>query len=46
MQYEVFNPINRTERLDLNICNEEKKKKKNRIDSSINLKRISYLISA
>ena len=44
MQYEVFNPMNRTERLDLNICNEEKIIVKNRIDSSINLKRISYLM--
>ena len=44
IQYEVFNPMNRTERLDLNICNEEKVIVKNRIDSSINLKRISYMM--
>ena len=46
VQYEVFNPKNRTERLDLNICKEEKVVVKNPIDSSISLNRISHLMDS
>jgi hypothetical protein len=46
VQYEVFNPKNRTERLDLTICNEEKVIVKNSIDSSISLNRISYMMES
>ena len=44
--YEVFNPKNRSERLDLSICNEEKVIVKNLIDSSLNLRRISFMIES
>ena len=46
VQYEVFNPKNRTERLDLTICDEEKVIVKNSIDSSISLNRISYMMES
>ena len=46
VQYEVFNPRNRSNRLDLTICNEEKIIIKNTIDSSLNLRRISYMMES
>ena len=46
VQYEVFNPRNRSNRLDLTICNEEKITVKNTIDSSLNLRRISYMMES
>ena len=46
IQYEVFNPKNRSQSLDLSICDEEKVIIKNPIDSSISLKRISLIMDS
>ena len=43
VQYEVFNPKNRSERLDLSICSEEKVSVKNPLDTSITPNRISLI---
>jgi len=43
IQYEVFNPNNRTERLDLSICNDEKIIVKNSLDTSITPNRIKLI---
>jgi hypothetical protein len=43
VQYEVFNPKNRSERLDLSICSEEKVSIKNPLDTSITPNRISLI---
>ena len=44
VQYEVFNPNNRSSKLDLTICKEEKVIIKNPIDSSLSLSRISHIM--
>ena len=43
IQYEIFNPKNRTERLDLSICNDEKIIVKNPLDTSITPNRITLI---
>ena len=45
VQYEVFNPKNRTERLDLSICEEEKIILKNSVEQSF-ANKISYVMSS
>ena len=45
VQYEVFNPLNRTERLDLSICEKEKVFIKNPIENSF-ANKISYVMGS
>ena len=46
VQYEIFNPYNKTEKLDLSICQKEKVKLINRIDNSLNKEKLSNLLSS
>ena len=46
IQYEIFNPYNRSEKLDLSICQQEKVKIENTIDNSLNVIKLSNLLKS
>ena len=46
VQYEIFNPYNKSEKLDLSICQEEKIKLINSINPTLNIKRLTNIIKS